>query len=88
MERIEISKKTAIVLCILCVMLCGCGDLKTKLGLESRPPDALSPVFLSPEPWVNPLEGTPKPNARPNATGETDLNENDQTILNCIRRST
>jgi hypothetical protein len=88
MERIEISKKTAIVLCIICLMLCGCGDLKTKLGLERRPPDALSAVFLPSKPWEIPLTANPTLNPGPNATGETNLNANDQMILNCIRRST
>jgi hypothetical protein len=84
MERLEITKKTALGLCIL---LCGCGDLKTKMGLEKNPPDA-SLVHLPAKGWAIP------PELRPLSTLTKDalerghsLNSDDQEILNRIRTS-
>lgn len=84
MERLEISKKTALGLCIL---LCGCGDLKTNLGLEKKPPDAFC-VYLPQQGLVIPPElgsiSTPTKNA---LKKDGSLNAIDQEILNRIRTS-
>lgn len=83
MEHIGISKKTALGLCIF---LCGCGDLKTNLGLEKKPPDAFL-IYLPQQRLLIPPElGLPIP--RENVLNKDDsLSDADQMILNRIQTS-
>lgn len=84
MERLEISKKTVLVLCIF---LCGCGDLKTKLGLEKTPPDAFS-VCLPQRGLIIPPELGFMPAPKKDALEkDCSLDTTDQEILNRLRTS-
>ena len=83
MERIEISKKTALGLCIL---LCGCGELKTHLGLEKKPPDAFLVYLPQKRLIIPPQLGSPM--SKKSVLNKHDsLNDTDRMILNRMRTS-
>ena len=83
MERIGISKKTALGLCIF---LCGCGDLKTNLGLEKKPPDAFL-IYLPQQQLLIPPE-LGLPISKESVLNKNDyLNDADQVILRRIQTS-
>ena len=83
MERIGISKKTALGFSIF---LCGCGDLKTNLGLEKKPPDAFL-IYLPQQRLLVPPE-LGLPISKESVLNKNDyLNDADQVILRRIQTS-
>lgn len=83
MDRIGVSKKTALGLSIL---LCGCGDLKTNLGLEKKPPDAFL-IYLPEQRLLIPPE-LGLPISKESVLNKNDyLNDADQVILRRIQKS-